>query len=204
MINRSKMKEDSILSTKDVYKYIQFGLSKVVSGLCEKDSFEQKNHCFKEVFKINKAESYLNSSDSMKINNYYYLNNREKYFFVLNTLLDIIPFYTDTYDLLGELTEKDKEDLYTIQLDHCNNITKTYLMLDEVNGFIKIGKSKKPIYRERTLQSEKPTIKLIHIIYEDIESELHEKYKEYRYRGEWFKLPESKVDEIIYSNNSPF
>ena len=40
---------------------------------------------------------------------------------------------------------------------------KTYLMKDRHNGLYKIGSSKKPKFRERTLQSEKPSIKLVKI-----------------------------------------
>ena len=36
-----------------------------------------------------------------------------------------------------------------------------YLMFDTSNGYYKIGISKKPEYREKTLQSEKPTIELV-------------------------------------------
>ena len=79
-----------------------------------------------------------------------------------------------------------------------------YLMKDVSNGFYKIGISNKPEYRERTLQSEKPTIVLLkskefptRIIAEAIESALHKAFGEKRLRGEWFELDEKDVEDII-------
>ncbi len=78
-----------------------------------------------------------------------------------------------------------------------------YLMLDEVNGYYKIGISNNPKYRERTLQSEKPSIKLIcakefpsRRIAEAIESALHKAYTAEHIRGEWFNLTAKDVQEI--------
>lgn len=78
-----------------------------------------------------------------------------------------------------------------------------YLMKDESNGFYKIGISNKPEYRERTLQSEKPTIVLLcakkfpsRVIAEAIESALHKAYGYKRLRGEWFELDEKDIKEI--------
>jgi biotin carboxyl carrier protein len=78
-----------------------------------------------------------------------------------------------------------------------------YLMKDTANDFYKIGISSKPEYREKTLQSEKPTIELIitkeypiRKIAESFEKALHETYSEKRIRGEWFKLEEEDVTNI--------
>jgi hypothetical protein len=72
----------------------------------------------------------------------------------------------------------------------------TYIMKDEVNNLYKIGKSINPKHREKTLQSEKPSIKMIKIFDKDIEKELHSKYKKYRKRGEWFDLTHIQVQYI--------
>ena len=79
-----------------------------------------------------------------------------------------------------------------------------YLMKDLANGFHKIGVSNSPEYRERTLQSEKPTIELIcakkypsRLIAESIEYSLHRAFGEKRLRGEWFELTPSDVNDII-------
>ena len=74
---------------------------------------------------------------------------------------------------------------------------KTYLMKDSNTGYIKIGKAIDPKFRERTLQSEKPTISLLAICDNLVERELHKKYNVKRVRGEWFKLSEDEVSDII-------
>lgn len=116
--------------------------------------------------------------------------------------------YLDILDgINGIKYQKDKP------IQHINDIeTETrepcyvYLMKDTTNGFHKIGISNKPEYRERTLQSEKPTIDLIcakkypsRLIAESIESALHKAYGEKRLRGEWFDLSQKDVNDIIQS-----
>jgi hypothetical protein len=78
-----------------------------------------------------------------------------------------------------------------------------YLMFDTTNGYCKIGISYNPEYREKTLQSEKPTIELItskkypiRIIAESIEKALHKSFSEKRIRGEWFDLTEKDIEYI--------
>lgn len=79
-----------------------------------------------------------------------------------------------------------------------------YLMKDLSNKYYKIGISNKPEYREKTLQSEKPSIELLAYkkfptrkIAEAIESALHNAYSQQRLRGEWFNLNEEDVAAII-------
>lgn len=79
-----------------------------------------------------------------------------------------------------------------------------YLMWDTTNGFHKIGISNNPRYRERTLQSEKPTIELLkakqyptRLIAEAIEAALHKAYADKRLRGEWFNLSPSDIEHIL-------
>jgi uncharacterized membrane protein YhaH (DUF805 family) len=87
-----------------------------------------------------------------------------------------------------------------------NDLCFVYLMHDTANGYYKIGISNKPYYREKTLQSEKPTIELItskkypiRKIAESIEKSLHSVYEDKRLRGEWFELEEDDVKNIIES-----
>jgi hypothetical protein len=86
----------------------------------------------------------------------------------------------------------------TIDMQGVDTENKIYLMLDDTNGLIKIGKSKNPKVRERTLQSEKPKTHLIAIwtAPATIEKELHIKYASKRQRGEWFRLSFKELDEI--------
>lgn len=77
---------------------------------------------------------------------------------------------------------------------------KTYLMRDG-SGFTKIGKSKNPNFREKTLQSQNPTIEMIAICDSDVESLLHSKFSNFRKRGEWFNLSEIQISLIIKKHN---
>jgi hypothetical protein len=76
--------------------------------------------------------------------------------------------------------------------------TWIYLMRDLRSDLIKIGFSNNPRYRERTLQSEQPLIDLIEAWQADKSDEkyLHNQYKDFRLRGEWFKLNTEAIDEI--------
>tara|TARA_R110002167_G_C12286105_1_gene615606 strand:- start:66 stop:518 length:453 start_codon:yes stop_codon:yes gene_type:complete len=75
-------------------------------------------------------------------------------------------------------------------------LKKTYLMKDNHNNFYKIGYSKNPRLREKTLQSEKPSIKMVKVWDYDIERKLHDLYDEFRVRGEWFNLSKIQVRYI--------
>ena len=73
---------------------------------------------------------------------------------------------------------------------------KTYVMKDSNTGFFKIGKSVNPSFREKTLQSEKPTITKIFEFPSDVELSLHKKYSDKRVRGEWFALTDDDLIDI--------
>jgi len=73
---------------------------------------------------------------------------------------------------------------------------KAYILKDNNTGLYKIGRSSNPLDREKTLQAEKPTIKLIKIFKDDIERELHDKYNKQRVRGEWFNLNKVQLKYI--------
>ena len=79
-----------------------------------------------------------------------------------------------------------------------------YLMHDTTNGFYKIGISNNPEHRERTLQSEKPSIEIvcckeypIRSIAEAFEAALHKAFASKRIRGEWFSLDETDVMFLV-------
>ena len=73
---------------------------------------------------------------------------------------------------------------------------KTYLMRDNRNGYHKIGYSKEPFNREKTLQSENPDTQLLFFCNSFIETELHNTFKTFRIRGEWFNLTDDQVLEV--------
>ena len=76
--------------------------------------------------------------------------------------------------------------------------TKVYVMIDKNTGYYKIGRSKNPQYRERTLQSEKPTIEMLfnHEARVKDEKDLHKMFQDKRVRGEWFDLNGSDLYKI--------
>ncbi len=73
-----------------------------------------------------------------------------------------------------------------------------YIMLDTANQYRKLGYSKNPTYRESTLQSEKPSIELVHKFRGTMkqEKECHRILSKYRVRGEWFS-PDLPIDTMI-------
>ena len=73
---------------------------------------------------------------------------------------------------------------------------KAYILKDKNTGLYKIGRSINPLDREKTLQAEKPTVKLIKIFKDNVERDLHDKYKKQRVRGEWFNLNKVQLKYI--------
>lgn len=78
------------------------------------------------------------------------------------------------------------------------DVEYVYIMMNCDDFTFKIGQSKNPKYRERTLQSKEPNVVLLKAWQCDkkIEKELHKIYKENRTRGEWFKLDFGKICNI--------
>lgn len=74
-----------------------------------------------------------------------------------------------------------------------------YLCRNKRNGFVKIGFSRTPEIREKTLQSEEPELFFEHVFPGDRSHEeaLHRKYAHRRLRGEWFELTPEDVSEIV-------
>ena len=101
--------------------------------------------------------------------------------------LDRVWFYENQFkDITSESAKFINEEKYV------------YLMVDDTNGLIKIGRSKKPKYREGTLQSKELKTHLIAHwkVPKQIENELHKMFRIQRVRGEWFRLTISDLDEI--------
>jgi hypothetical protein len=73
-----------------------------------------------------------------------------------------------------------------------------YLMFNKRNEHFKIGKSIKPHYRERTLQSELPEISMIAAwkVSAKVEKQLHALFKHKRLRGEWFNLSFNDIERL--------
>lgn len=158
---------------------------------------------------------FLNELDSYRIT---YLNNRLPVKTVPSTSLYIlsdniyvpeaIPIYTRCYlHALNRLVPNyilPQRTITKSPTEYNFNWCYVYLMKDTSNGYYKIGISNTPEYRERTLQSEKPSIEMIACkkfptrkIAESIESALHTSYSQQRLRGEWFNLNDADVAAII-------
>jgi hypothetical protein len=73
-----------------------------------------------------------------------------------------------------------------------------YLCRNERNGMTKIGFSIKPRFRETTLQSEDPDVRMIFTASGTIQTEraLRDQFKDKRGRGEWFHLTEEDIESI--------
>ena len=117
----------------------------------------------------------------------YFIEKKDKNFiystyYILPTLIDNITYVNNSIDI--------------------GKSQKTYLMRDSNTGYTKIGKAKDPKFRERTLQSEKPTISLFATCDSLVEPELHKKFESKRIRGEWFLLSEEDINYIM--NNYKF
>lgn len=109
----------------------------------------------------------------------------------------------ELYDKLSvESVIWEWEDELSVSSNDGNTLTrsgdyKTYLMIDEASGAIKIGRAYDPNIRERTLAAQIPRIKLLAVCSNDIERMLHEKFKTKRMRGEWFNLTHKDIKSII-------
>jgi hypothetical protein len=80
-----------------------------------------------------------------------------------------------------------------------NIYTKIYLIKDDKTGFHKIGRSANPRARERTLQAEVPSYKLIwqsDFVDIELEKTIHNKFASKRIRGEWFNLTKDDIKYI--------
>jgi hypothetical protein len=109
----------------------------------------------------------------------------------------------------ADLTDEQKVWANQIETVEANDACYVYLMKDFNTGYHKIGISNSPEYREKTLQSEKPTIEMIcnkryisRKIAHSFEQALHETFSDKRVRGEWFDLNQKNVQEIEFTLNS--
>ena len=76
---------------------------------------------------------------------------------------------------------------------------KTYFFTNNINSYIKIGKSLSPRSRALRVAGECPfvKIKILHVIEGDYEKRFHRLYSENRVCGEWYDIPGLTVDVIL-------
>ena len=175
-------------------------------------SWKTKNELIRNILNNDEYTSKLNK----KINNFFLIEG--DYSNKIDSLKGLIQLQRDEIKELIELINSKKTIVRDLNKDSSDNwipiskrkinpqngewelkeikLKKTYLMKDNINGLYKIGYSINPNQRERTLQSEKPNIKIVKIWNKDIEKELHKNYKANRVRGEWFDLNKIQVKYI--------
>jgi len=82
--------------------------------------------------------------------------------------------------------------------DPTKHIQKTYIIKNKVTSLIKIGKSKNPTQRIKSLsKSAGYELEVIHIFEDDIEGILHKRFSHKRGIGEWFDLCEDEISLAI-------
>jgi hypothetical protein len=129
---------------------------------------------------------------------FYEINNKNEY---LQIEYEFKLFeYERKIDNLERTIFLLKNEINSYKQEKKNKIStqevKTYIIKDDNTGLYKIGKSINPRIREKTLQSEKPNIKIIKVFNKNIEKKLHNEYKDFRIRGEWFNLSPIQVKYI--------
>lgn len=119
---------------------------------------------------------------------------------MFRTLLEYLRNFDPSFAKDTMYEEEDGKEKTNVIFDYCY----VYLMYDNANGYYKIGMSNNPTYREGTLQSEKPTISLVAChkypsrkFASAIEMALHNVFKDFHIRGEWYKLSNEDVEIII-------
>lgn len=75
---------------------------------------------------------------------------------------------------------------------------QTYFAIDD-SGLVKIGRSNDWKKREGQLKTGNANVKIILVLKDNVETELHRKFYDKQYRGEWYKITK---DEIINIMNS--
>ena len=124
---------------------------------------------------------------------------------VLDCNLDVLKKYDEVRIYITDIIEVEEEKLSEeMKLEISGDCTKVYVMIDKNTGYYKIGRSRHPKYREKTLQSEKPTIEMLfnHKGRNKDETYLHNYFRTQRVRGEWFDLSGSDLNKIRrYFNN---
>lgn len=109
------------------------------------------------------------------------------------------PFVRNRLDCLAQDEEERKTATELEMLRRSKFNCFIYVMEDLRNKTFKIGRSKTPGKRERTLQSEMPQIVMRFSIpgEEAHEKQLHDQFEAKRVRGEWFSLADADLLWIV-------
>ena len=158
--------------------------------------FRLKNHAFEECLN-SWVKNALQNDD---ITNSY--RKSEEHLVVRHVVRNSeskTPFVKEWLDVLARSDAEAKAIIDLERLRRSKFDCFVYLMEDLRNKKFKIGKSKTPGKRERTLQSEVPQVVMRFSIpaEEAREKELHNHFDVKRIRGEWFELNEDELAWLI-------
>ena len=182
----------------DILKY-RMNEMKIIENLCGEEDYvewahdEYKENIYYQVVSCDKIEAALNDIHQECCDNLLFkedidkIKKKEKR--NIKSLLNNVETLTSLSSRRIYFKKESKSDT--------KKTKQTYIIKDDNNPqWYKIGKSIDPLKREKTLQSEKPSIKIVKIFKEDYEKELHKQYKKNRGRGEWFKLSNLQLKYI--------
>ena len=213
--------KDYMLDVGDKF-YILFENNEVLEFEIEKKSFHLYNSLsdtYKQVYE-NRILLYKEDLESLsqntikdwrilcsgnrKIEGMSSFGNGHNYENKENLQIALKKLFVDYYKIVNGIENYEPlSKLVFINEVSLTEVCHLYLMKDLSNGYYKIGISNNPEYREKTLQSEKPTIELItskgfsnRKIALAFENSLHKSYENKRLRGEWFELTEREITEI--------
>lgn len=163
---------------------------------CLPEQWDKKRSRFNSRFPLSNTYNSILDLLECKANNIlYYLTHSQKNF-KINDFINL--WKSKSIKEIELLRLSFSMGSFEFQSGHPIKPSLTYIMLDEtVPGCVKIGKSINPEKRERTLQAQNPVIKLLATTERDIEKELHAKFQNLRVRGEWFKIPEEQINEVV-------
>lgn len=142
-------------------------------------------------FPIRKMDRYINMNESGKAVidiNLFNFNKKDCFFVKLFSTSVSTYNYNDLENIFmsikNALVHKPKQLYYT------------YLMTDD-SGYVKIGRAKCVNNREKIFRTGSPTIRTIAILNKDIERILHKKLSDKRVSGEWFRLSNYDIEQVI-------
>ncbi|MEI7987362.1 MAG: GIY-YIG nuclease family protein, partial [Armatimonadota bacterium] len=129
----------------------------------------------------------------------YFIANNEGKHTDGNIVFKRTDFFNDRMYIKERMEKQRLKATDQANLAGASFVTYVYLMEDLRNGSIKIGKSSSPRKREKTLQSEEPSIHLRFAIpcKDKVEKELHNEFAMKRLRGEWFQLESAELLDLI-------
>ncbi|MES2380034.1 MAG: GIY-YIG nuclease family protein [Bacteroidota bacterium] len=135
----------------------------------------------------------------------------EKFGFFTTTTIELEPFQGKNGVMISNSQKGiinvdmiNRTDFYrnffnkNFEIKILNDQEYVYLMVNDETALIKIGTSKNPRFREKTLHSSEPRVFLIALwrCKKGFEKELHQKFATKRIRGEWFRLSFRDLGEI--------